>query len=545
MQPPLSPIYYLDHFHAVLHGVLLRYGPLLNNDEYAYIAQLQRLPQPVLCLYVRLLNRRGPCFRVSKLAYDELPDIQPAIEVLIAVGLVHLAGPGETLTDILDCFTHAELRVGLPRHGTGRKPELVAWIVAWEDRAIWLTALLTREAVISLPQDHPWPFLRFLFFGAAVENLSDFVTQALGHVVREAIDPAAFVPFFSSRTEAEDSFHMSRIYAQFRQRRVRETPNAVLMWWRDSGIERLSLSPKAHALHDRLIERLGRLLERAEEDSAAEKLYADCPVAPIRERQVRLLLKNGRREEAAALCQTMLATPQHAEEAYMARFLLERATARRRSSPARRLMKDGPLLELDHADYIEGAVLAAMHAEGWQGVHSENWVWNALFGLLLWEAIYDPQPGAFVQPLQIGPSDLHHAEFYTRRAALIERDLERLHDAPACLAHLQERHAAKHGTANPFVSWHAALPPLLEAHLHHVPPAASAAVLRHFAQDVKRRKRGFPDLFLWRDGACRFVEVKSPTDQLSPGQYHWLRFFADAGLDVVVQRVRWKVLEEV
>lgn len=544
MPPLLPPTYFLDHFRQVLCDVQTRCGSLLNQRERDYCTRIEALPEAALCLYVRLTNRRGPYFRLSKLSYAEVPDIAAAVEELEAAGLLCRCTIDLTFSLLMDCFTFPELRAALPRTKQARKPDMVSWIATWEDREMWLSALLAEEPLVSLTPDDPWGFLRFLFFGESVENLSGFVTQALGHVVPEFVDPQSLTAHFCTRKEAEDTFRLSQLYAEFRLRREVQEARDLYAWWHAQAMDRTLLETKAHSLHDRLIERLGRLLEREGAVEEAMHLYTQSPVAPMRERLVRLWMKAGRAEEARHLCHAMLAAPCHAEESYAARHLLGRLDKRSRATPARGMLNDGPVMELDFAPSVESAVLEAMQAEGWQGAHSENWVWNALFGLLLWDAIYDPLPGAFVQPLQIAPTDLHSAEFYIRRQARIETDLARLHDVQECVRHLQARHDAKLGTSNPFVGWHAALPGMIEAHLHHVPALASAAVLRHFAQDVKRRKRGFPDLFLWREGACRFVEVKSPNDQLSPAQYHWLQFFAEAGLDVAVQRVRWRVTED-
>jgi hypothetical protein len=71
-----------------------------------------------------------------------------------------------------------------------------------------------------------------------------------------------------------------------------------------------------------------------------------------------------------------------------------------------------------------------------------------------------------------------------------------------------------------------------------LPAPGLGAVLRRFAQDIKRRSRGFPDLFLWTSTEYRFVEVKSENDQLSAAQYQWLRFLDEAGIAVSLDRVQ-------
>jgi hypothetical protein len=96
---------------------------------------------------------------------------------------------------------------------------------------------------------------------------------------------------------------------------------------------------------------------------------------------------------------------------------------------------------------------------------------------------------------------------------------------------------AKGGIANPFVYWHEDLPDLLGIMLHRLPPQGLAGVLRRIGRDIKRHARGLPDLFLWTDDSYRFVEIKSENDQLSPHQYQWLRYFAEADIRVSLEKI--------
>ena len=57
------------------------------------------------------------------------------------------------------------------------------------------------------------------------------------------------------------------------------------------------------------------------------------------------------------------------------------------------------IILLDYEDgEVEAAVLAHYRGQGWNCLHSENWLWNAAFGLLLWDIIYDPALGVFHSP---------------------------------------------------------------------------------------------------------------------------------------------------
>ena len=130
----------------------------------------------------------------------------------------------------------------------------------------------------------------------------------------------------------------------------------------------------------------------------------------------------------------------------------------------------------------------------------------------------------FHSPLQFAPADLHDPGFYGRRQTQIESRLALLADPAESFAIMARHHDEKAGIANPFVSWHADLLAMVRIAIDRLPGTGLGAVLRRFAQDIKRRSRGFPDLFLWTATEYRFVEVKSENDQLSTAQFQWLRF---------------------
>lgn len=538
-----APPYYILHFRRVIEAVKHHYGAILSEAERAHVACLEKLPLPALCLYVRLANRKGPYFRLDKLVYAECAPLHDTISLLaerkLLVSCTSLDLPHGTQA-LWSCFTHPELCafLGMRR----KKPELCERLDQAPDK---LSALLECHPVLSLHPSDCWPFLKFLFFGELTENLSGFVVQELGHIVTEALPDVTLSPKFSTRAEALGCWRMENLYAEFRRLREEQDSQSLLNWWRAQQLDRTVLPALAHARHDRLIERLCQRLEREEAYAEALMLYASVPAAPCRERRAKLLKKLGREEEALALCEEMLESPAHAEEDYAARQLLNRLQKKTRRSDARTLLHASAELWLkNNAHSIEAAVLQHYQAEGWSGVHAENWLWNALFGLLFWDIVYDGGFGGFHQPLQMYPSDLYGPEFYSRRKDAIEARLRLLSDHDACLRHVTRIHRAKQGTANPFLGWHEATLTFMEALLDHVPASALIAVLRHMAEDFRHNSRGFPDLFLWREAEYRFVEVKSLNDQLSARQYHWLQFLAESGVQVQVVRALIAVPEQ-
>ncbi len=532
--------YYLHDFTAVIEGVRARYGDKLSVEEHAYLTRLDALSQPARMLYARLVNRRGPFFRVARLDYPEIADVETAIgELVERAFLVNHFGANPQV-QILACFTYPELKLALRGHNpvrSSRRPELLAWLMQWDGFAGWIGGLLARDPVIGLPASDPFPFMRFLFFGELRSNLSDFVTRALGAIVNETVEAAALRPRFTGRRQMDDAYRMAILYQEFRGIRESHSAAECLRWWKSCEIDRDALSA-GQEWYDRLIHRLGRMLERAGETAHAAWLYACSPVAPARERLARLLIKSGDATNALTLLREMQAAPSHAEEGYAARQLLARLERRSRRTEARAFEIAGSMLEIDYpAAGVEQAVLAHYRQQGWAGVHSENWLWNASFGLLLWDIIYDPKLGVFHSPFQLAPSDLHSPEFYPRREARIEARLAMLQKPACAFAIMRDHFDAKQGVANPFVAWHEELPGLLEIMVLRLPASGHAAALRHLGRNIRRHSSGLPDLFLWNETNYRFVEVKAENDHLSGHQFEWLRLLNDAGIEVSLEKV--------
>ncbi len=536
--------YYLVDFMTVIDGVCARYADLLNAEERQHLAKLAALTPAARMLYARLVNRRGPYFRVAGLDYQEIGNVEAAVQELADAALLQRCADQHAREFLLACFTYPELKAALREHKpvrTCRRPELLAWIAEWEGYGAWVAALLTRHSVICLPPSDPFAFLRFLFFGELRQNLSDFVTRALGHIVTETVEAAALRPLFSTREEMDDAYRMAALYQEFRNIRESQSATVILEWWKGEKIHREDLNA-GQDWFDRLVNRLGQLLERANETDAAAALYVTSPVAPARERRARLLIKSGDAAGATDLLREILNSPCHAQEAYAARQLLARLERRSRRTEARELERGGATLLLDYPQSgVEQAVLAHYRQQGWQGVHSENWLWNASFGLLLWDVIYDPSLGVFHSPFQFAPSDLHQPHFYARRQPRIEARLAMLAEPASAFAIMREHSRTKTGIANPFVAWHDDLLDVLSVMVQRLPGAGHAAALRYLARNIARHSSGLPDLFLWNENDYRFVEIKAENDHLSGHQFEWLRLLEEAGIKVSLEKVKRKL----
>lgn len=544
----LERAYFVAHFFQVLDAVEKQYGTLLADHEKTYLDTIRKLPPAALELYIRLANRKGPYFRSGKLKYELAEPLDRVLQTLAERQLVCFCTdaslPYES-RELWKCYTLQDLRqiFGLKSHQS--RQECLAWLEAHDSPGQCHARLLAYDPIICLPPHDPWPFLKYLFFGDLTENLSGFVVQEIGYIVTEAVPETTFCAQFSSRAEALQCYEMALRYADYRL--LRETLSAAELheWWKHCRVSRQALPARAIATHDRLIERLGYRLEREKEWERAKELYQPCPAPPCRERLVKLLIKEGKKEEALALCEQMLAAPSTSEEAYAAQQLTARINKTRKQSHAAHLLRSSETVTISFAgSNVEENVLRHYEQKGWQGVHSENWLWSNLFGLLLWDIIYDPQYGAFHHPLQIAPADLYQTGFYPRRAKAIAERLPILKKRNDCLKLLTRVFEEKSQITNPFVYGHADTLSWLEKALHYLPPDALAAVIVRMAQDVKHHGKGFPDLFLWNGDEYQFIEVKSENDQLSPHQYQWLHFFTLQGIRARTLRAQYALLEE-
>ena len=533
--------YYLLNFQTVLQDVASRYGDLLLPEERERVAAFLALPAPARRILVRMFTRKGPWFRRDGLTYPEVEDLPAALAALTAAGFCR-GGEEAPPGDLLDLLRKAELEAllteaGVPWRRAASRAELARLVLAQIGPERLAAA---ADAVAPLGRD--WARLLFmLFFGNFEQDLTDFVLADLGHVRYEdyPVDPAGRL--FQTRREVDFLFSLDGLREAFEAGADLEPLTASLLAMGDApGL-------RVQRRYHRLLNDVGRAWERRGQEATALACFRHGALPPARERTARLHLAAGRPAEAADTALAMAAEPQDTGEERCARRLLTRLA--RQEPRAARWVADhppeppAPAVHLRVPRHPSGSVeLAALGAaEGWSGFHTENTLWNALFGLAFWDVLFAPVPGAFQHRFQAGPSDLRTPDFHARRAEAIQARLEALEAPGAPRRLLLATMEAKRGVANAFVNWKALAPGQLEAALDTIPQAALLAVLRVMAPNPAAWRSGFPDLFLHRDGVCRLWEVKGPGDALRPEQERWLGVFNRVGLEA---QVAWVLYED-
>ncbi|CAE6399184.1 unnamed protein product [Rhizoctonia solani] len=180
---------------------------------------------------------------------------------------------------------------------------------------------------------------------------------------------------------------------------------------------------------------------------------------------------------------------------------------------------------------------------GFKGFHSEGTIVLTLFGLLFWDILFAPIPGAFETPYQSAPLDLVHDSFFGSREEIINARLEELRSIPGAACQIAKDVYLREREREPWcvgVRWD-----LFEQEEELVEiidclgGPALAAICRLLAEEYGSRRGGVPDLFIWNatQKTCKFIEVKGPGDNLSETQKVWIDVLLSAGVDVEVCRV--------
>jgi fanconi-associated nuclease 1 len=91
---------------------------------------------------------------------------------------------------------------------------------------------------------------------------------------------------------------------------------------------------------------------------------------------------------------------------------------------------------------VEAYALQHYERQGYKGYHCEGRILTTLFGLLFWDVIFAPVPGAFETPYQMAPLDIFEDTFYHAREKIIETRLDEIGEGKAreIIENVDDRH---------------------------------------------------------------------------------------------------------
>ncbi|WP_321876623.1 VRR-NUC domain-containing protein [Paraburkholderia bannensis] len=569
-----DPFYYLANFERALGWLDARCADLFDAAEQRFVQGFGALPRASRALFVRMLMRKGPQFRASKLDYAEIGCPRAAATRLIETGWLDGA-PVLEFDALAALVTRAELQALAVRllaqahENAAEFDALRALNLRSATRAAMLDALTVAappargwDAWFPDSPDTVFHFavtalcerLRLMFFGNLRQDWSEFVLADLGVYRYEPVPLDGASRAFQQRADI-DAYLALRDCRDAFDLAPQEQHADVLA----AALDILdALAPHTHpnawlrARHDRVRHAAGQAAEKLGDAALAMRAYQACGHPESRYRRVRVLEQLGRRDDACALAETIAAAPANEEEAQRAARTLGRLTRKRASARREHATDTAPThtsIELTlPAGYahlrVEEASRRALASNAAPVFYVENTLITGLFGLLCWPALFAPLPGAFFHPFQRGPADLHAADFVTRRDALFAACLAEL-ETGSYRATIKQRFADKYGTQSPFVAWPALDDALLALALDCFPAAHLRLWFERLLREPAANRSGLPDLVRFWPGERRYelIEVKGPGDRLQDNQRRWLAYCAAHGMPVTVLQARWESRE--
>jgi len=527
--------YYLENFEYLLAFVVERYASLLSHEELAFRDRFLSLDESAKKLFVRLLNRKGQFFRVDKLTYEEIPDVNGALCELAEHSFVRRVIPG--IEDALHLCNRGEL-LGHPLvHEMPASTKKQALVECFLEAGVNPLEGLEIPVVEQLNQEICAVY-RLLFFGNFHQDMTEFVLHEL-IAPFEAYELDSDSSLFGSRNVI-DSLIELKVLSELSYELIEQDGNGDMLVQFAQALPDRPDEPILARRFDRIANRVARQLERLERPAEALQLYQRSFSAPSRERQARLLEKLGRIEDSLDLCEVIVASPENEEELEFGHHFGARHAKKHRSDREAFIkpIRDMPVEAIQVPRVNERVELSALEhyqALGHDAYYVENSLMRSLFGLCFWDIIYAPVKGAFFHPFQRGPADLYSPDFVAARRHLIE---ERFAELDTDLqVRVTQTLKQKFGTANQFVYWGLLEDALLDRCFNSIPREHLKRIFRRMLADLRNNTNGLPDLILFSGNSYQLIEIKGPGDKLQKNQTRWFQFFGQENIPATVVNV--------
>lgn len=547
MAPDLPDSYYLDNVTTLFDHVESVYADILKPEQLEFLNCFRSLDEDSKKLYIRLLNRSNLLFRLSKLNYSEIKSIPLAIAEIQHVGLLQAESELE-LEAIIGLFNKKEILALHPRPGqikNLRRGELESHLLEQVD-PVFVNRLLRSDSFIKVEQKNTYQLFQMLFFGNLNQSMTDFVLRDLGLYQFEKYRIDASSRPFNSSLEIEQYWLLHELDSLINLTDADDTETLQLCF------ANLPDSSKPESPIYRKTERLkydiARQVERIGELDLALDLYQQCQLPPSRERIARIHHQQKNIDRALDQCREIIDSPIDEAETHFASEFSTRLIKRHRLQPlidVRDTSQYQPTiveLELHQQRSVELAV-----SEHYQSIHPgqqcfylENSLFNGVLGLLIWDAIFAPVPGAFYNPFQYRPSDFYAHDFLPSRQQILDQVWTSIEDNDDIWRVISTRWARKNNLMNPMVDWNSLNLDIIQLALQRIEHQHWLQIFKRILSDLRNHRAGFPDLILFpADASYRLVEVKGPGDKLQKNQLRWMSYFADHDIPHEVVRVSW------
>lgn len=549
MQPELPPSYYLDNVLTLFEHVSRVYADILETAQLEFLQHFAELNPDAQKLCIRLLNRNSDWFRATRLNYPEIASIEASLAELAQTGFVELDGNID-YPDLLSIFTKAELLAAVDDDAgldKLRRAQLEAALLALDDMN-YFTRLASGDTLIRVLRRDDYQICQMLFFGNLNQSMTDFVLRDLGLHQFESYSIDQTHRPYRSTLEIQQHWQLYQLEARFGL--GKDCDPALLHEINDLIPGDIATEAPAHRRCERLRFEIARQFERLGDPDTALGLYRQCPQPPSRERIARIHDKLEKYRQAFEDCLDILATPLDETEVQFASNFAARLARRHgfdcpQSVELQRITHQPEIvdLELELHDSVE-TVVAEHYATldpTARCYFLENSLFNGVLGLLIWDAVFAPLPGAFFNPFQYRPSDFHAPDFCERRIDLLAQTWNSIKTNEDIWHVVERRWHRKQGLMNPLVNWQNLDLEIIRIALERIEFTHWCVIFKRILRDLSANRAGFPDLVHFpADGGYCLIEVKAPGDSLQRNQQRWMQYFHEHGIPHRLARVAWR-----
>ena len=548
MQPDLPETYYLDNVLTLFEHVTDLYADLLDEPQLEFLDRFAALGPDASKLCIRLLNRSHDWYRRSKLKYPEIESLDAAIEELSQQGFLEI-DTGIDKPTLLSLFTMPELRAVMPPGQEKlRRNELEAALLETDDTATF-EALRCSDNLLQIHHRDEYQICQMLFFGNMNQTMTDFVLRDLGLYQFETYTIDTAHRPYRSTLEIRQHWLLYQLQTLFELSDLSDL--VMLNELADMIPDNIEPYAPAYRKSEHLRYEIARQLERIGELDAAIELYRQCRLPPSRERIARIHAQQGQHQEALDHCKRILEQPTDDSEVqfacqFAARLAKRHALAAPESLEQHRITHQPMVVELELPGQDSVEIAVAEYYLACEGDNScyyvENSLFNAVLGLLIWDVVFAPLPGAFFNAFQYRPSDFYEPDFCTRRGDLLNKVWNSVNDNEDIWNIVSSRWQQKQGLLNPFVNWQNVDLDIIRLALERIDFQHWHAVFQRILRDLRNNRSGFPDLVLFpAGGGYCLVEVKGPGDTLQKNQQRWMQYFHQHNIPHHIAAVTWQI----
>ncbi|MFY8325649.1 exonuclease domain-containing protein [Pseudoalteromonas sp. ZZD1] len=538
--------YYLAHFNELLTFINTQCSHLLEKNHIDFIAKVNNLSEQAQCMLSRIYSRRPLLVAIHTLNYDEIPNPTQAIAQLKQAGLItqpnhndyqhvlaHLTKPA--LLELLAPFTAT---VNIKK--SAAKAILVNQACDFFASKLEYLAPLYSQFIINNRADI-YEYFEFLYIGRLsggdINHQNSFVLRDLGvRATRQSHNQS--LARFDTLDEAKSNYALNRSRLAFKNITTYEQYQSLA----HEVIAQHAQGTLAINLKNKLLLKLYQQLKKVDSTLSFSILSA-CENSPeATEIQIREQYRQGNKDWVKAELEAIIEDPLTDDLLYFADdFLMRKFNKQTRSRLSTMLADTKCVIEIDeiYRGDVEQGVAQYYENQGLRAFNTENTLWQSLFGLVFWHALYVETPHPPCNEFDLFPHVLRTNSFYHTQHQQIDTLLKQWQTSDDLLKHVCKNAARYFEQPNGLFRWHSELLKPLEVLILNSPITALKSHLKNMTLRFLELKDGYPDLMILKNDAVYFEEVKAPGDKLRRNQLTTIDNLKNSGFDVLIAAVNW------